>query len=351
MATPRKLKVFFSFFPYAGNGGFSSEHPAVRSWFAKTAKYVQNDPRFDKYPDGSLIHSKDFSDTPITMTRNAACYAAKARSADVLVMCDSDQIPDLYVGADPEAKPFFPSAFDFLYAHYDKGPCVVFAPYCGPPPHPVFGGEENVYVFHWDLAANNWESGLKALRQYSRHEAGLCKGFGQVAAGPTGLMMIDMRVFDHPDLVLPWFDYEWEGDGTRCEHCNQPKPGFRTHKATTEDVFFTRNCFYADIPVYCAWDSWAGHMKPLIVGKPWAPREEQFHEHFLEQARRAVPKAARIIDLNVGKSDAEILAELGVGADAEISRSTGLTDLTYGQVKPEQWGDCFVYTKPKEAAS
>ena len=307
----RTLRIGLVSFPYAGNGQFSSEHPSLRPWFAKTAKFIDNDPRFQSYPSGNKIWSKDFCDTPIPMTRNAAVGAAKADGVDVLVMFDNDQIPDLYVGYVPEAKPFFQSSFDFLYQHWDKGPCVIFAPYCGAPPHPITGGEENVYVFHWDLNRNNWEKGLTRLTQFTRREASQCSGFMEVAAGPTGLIMIDMRVFDHPDLVLPWFEYEWEGDGARCPHCNQSKPGYRMQKATTEDVFFTRNCFLAGIPVYCNWDSWAGHVKPEIVGKPWGATTNQFHEQFIKKARRADIPGQKMIELNVGKSVEEVLASFG----------------------------------------
>lgn len=97
-------------------------------------------------------------------------------------------------------------------------------------------------------------------------------GIQSCAALPTGVIMYDMRAFDLIDY--PYFDYEWEGDGARCQQCNQPKPGPRTKKMSTEDVVNTRNIsLNGQIelgynPVFCNWDAWAGHWKPKCVGKP-----------------------------------------------------------------------------------
>jgi hypothetical protein len=38
--------------------------------------------------------------------------------------------------------------------------------------------------------------------------------------------------------------------------------------ASTEDVAFSRDLTYAGVPLFCAWQSWAGHIKPKMVGKP-----------------------------------------------------------------------------------
>src|ERR1700682_3381786 len=136
--TPSKLNVFFAFFPYGGNGASSSEHPNIRNWFARTISHCKSDSRIS---DTSTI---DFSDTPLTMTRNRAVVEARKAEADVIVMVDSDQHPDLYLGLEKSAVPFFESSFDFLYQRKTKGLCtVVGAPYCGPPP------EECCYAFHW----------------------------------------------------------------------------------------------------------------------------------------------------------------------------------------------------------
>jgi hypothetical protein len=42
----------------------------------------------------------------------------------------------------------------------------------------------------------------------------------------------------------------------------------RIKKATTEDVYFSRNLALAGVPQYVLWDCWAGHIKPIVVDKP-----------------------------------------------------------------------------------
>lgn len=268
---PRKLTVSLATFSYAGNGGTKSETPDVGRWFAKTLLAASRDERIGGFLD------EDFCDTPITMTRNRAILEARKNKADVLVMVDSDMSPDMYVGHPdfPEAKPFFSSSFDYLYKHYEKGPVCIGSPYCGPPPDPIKGGFENIYVFHWTNLANAEHGdnfgGLK-LDQYTRYEAEREVGIKPVAALPTGLIMWDMRLFDI--LPQPWFDYEWQGDGPKCPHCHQPKPGARAEKGSTEDVVHTRDMSLVGEtllgynPILCNWHCWAGHYKPKRVGRP-----------------------------------------------------------------------------------
>lgn len=270
---PRKLSVGFAFFPYGGNGAAPAEHPAIRNWFVRTALYCKSDPRI------SDVYWEDFNDTPITMTRNASVKWARENKIDVLVMVDSDNIPDLYLGSDPTAVPFFKSSFEFVYANYDKGPHVIGAPYCGHPMNADGTGSENIFVFLWRSEgnfdrnnANVIEAGV-SLAQMSREEASLRAGIEEVAALPTGCIMFDVRAFDllGRDNI---FDYEYVGDGGRCKHCGVPKHGFRAEKASTEDVVLTRDlslhgCIKLGYnPVFCNWDAWAGHVKPQIVGKP-----------------------------------------------------------------------------------
>src|ERR1700686_4345856 len=100
--TPAKLNVFFAFYPYGGNGATSSEHPNIRNWFAKTVAWCKQDQRV-----GEIV-TRDFSDTPITMTRNRSVLDARKAGADILVMIDSDQELDLYSGIEDNAKDFFP---------------------------------------------------------------------------------------------------------------------------------------------------------------------------------------------------------------------------------------------------
>lgn len=263
---PRKLNVGFAFFNYGSNGGCASEHPNIRQWIVPLYHKLKSEDRIDQ------IWTADFSDTPITMTRNGAVEWAKAYKIDVLVMIDSDQAPDLYLGFAADAKPFFESSFDFLYGHWDKGPVAIFAPYCGPPAHPVKGGAEIPYASHWvnyhsEINPRNFKMDL-----YSRAEAAVMGGIQEAAAGPTGVCMIDMRCFDL--ISHPYFDYEYEGETKCCGTCGQKIPGPRAQKASTEDMYFFRNlslngCIKLGYnTVFCNWDAWAGHWKPLCVGKP-----------------------------------------------------------------------------------
>jgi len=266
---PRKLKVGIAFFNYGSNGGIAAEHPDIRKWAVKAILAAKKDERIED------LYSTDFTDTPIIMTRNAAVEWAKQGELDVLVMVDSDQAPDLY----PEGKPFFESSFDFLYNHYDKGPVAIVAPYCGPPSHPTQGGGEIVYVFRWVNRDSHHPDAQFKQARYEREEASVQTGFQECSSGPTGLCMIDMRCFDF--LTPPYFYYEYRGDGVNCPACNQPKPGVRAEKSSTEDCVFFRDLSLNGIlehgynPVFCNWDAWAGHWKPKCVGKPEMIKADQ----------------------------------------------------------------------------
>lgn len=248
----QKFNLGICTFSYGGNGGISSEVPDIREWMVPTVNELSRDERVDN------IRIWNLADTPITMTRNRAVLMARQYSVDVLVMVDSDMKPDLYAG-DPDAKPFMQSSFDFLVNHYAKGPCVIGAPYCGPPP------VENVYVFRWQNMQSLHANPDYQLESYDRHTAAKLAGIQECAALPTGLIMYDMRAFlltepktkdDHP-----WFYYEW-------------KDKYAAEKSSTEDVTMTRDLSLVGTqklgynPVYCNWDSWAGHWKPKCVGKP-----------------------------------------------------------------------------------
>jgi O-methyltransferase len=290
----RTVKVGLARFPYAGNGATQAECPQIADWMVRLAMAIKKDPRCE-----DSLWKFTNADTPITMVRNQACKMALDHGVDVLLMVDSDQIPDLYLNRDPTAKPFFESSLDFLYRHH--GPCVIGSPYCGPEPHPVSGGESNVYVFRWKGNTNDAETLIPALQPYSREEAEAMLGISEVAALPTGLVMIDTRIFR--ELPPPWFHYEYKDE-------------YETEKASTEDVVFTRNCSLMGFSQYCNWDAWAGHGKPTIVGKPRSLNFESIREHFREALSRSPD---RIMEFNAGKSLEEI-----VGDNGESLRQAGL---------------------------
>jgi hypothetical protein len=248
----QKFNVGFCTFSYGGNGGISSEVPDIREWMVPLISEISRDPRID------TIRVWNLSDTPITMTRNRAVVMARQFGLDVLVMVDSDMKPDVH-SDQPDARPFFQSSFDFFVNHYAKGPCVIGAPYCGPPP------VECVYVFRWQNHQSLHPNPDYQLEMYDRNTAVKLAGIQECAALPTGLIMYDMRAFEltepKTDEDKPWFYYEW-------------KDRYAAEKASTEDVTMTRDLSLVGSevlgynPVYCNWDAWAGHWKPKCVGKP-----------------------------------------------------------------------------------
>lgn len=259
-----KCSVLFARFPFG-----ASEHPAVTDWLVSTVLKAKADARIS-----DVLHTR-VDDTPITMGRNRVLKLAWDRGIDLVLMVDSDMHPDLPL---PGAVPFWDSSLDFLLSH--QGPCVVGAPYCGPPP------VENVYVFRWAHMQDGHPNADLKVQQYDREDAAQRGGFEEVAALPTGLVLIDVRALAR--LTPPWFEYEYED------------PPFNTRKSTTEDVFFTRNLSLAGVPQYVNWDAWAGHYKTKLVGKPTVLTSEAVREQFRDAVAKNRRSGERLIDVRPG---------------------------------------------------
>lgn len=250
-------KVMVARFP-----GNLSEMPTSSGWVMKTALEMARDERI------SEIVPYWESDTPITMVRNRAVKAALELQCDYLLMIDSDMAPD----CEPDGRPFWSTAWNFLMNRREQEeafrlghasedheilerairdefpPATIAAPYCGPAPN------ELVYVFRWkSKESHSADLGFK-LEMIDRDDAARRGGIESVAALPTGLILYDTRVFRI--LPPPWFEYEYAD------------PPFNTTKATTEDVYQTRNASLLGLPQFCAWDCWAGHNKNKRVRKP-----------------------------------------------------------------------------------
>ena len=179
--TPMKLSVFAAFLCYGGNGGVATLLPEIMFWWTKVYAEMLKDERIDR------IVAKKFGDVPLTMERNRIVRTAKDLGCDVVLMIDSDNVPDLYEGFLKESKPFWQTSFDFLYERKQRGvPTVVAAPYCGPPPHPTNGGMENVYVFHGEAMEGDIDKVPLRLTAYSRQQASQMRGIQPMDAGPTG---------------------------------------------------------------------------------------------------------------------------------------------------------------------
>lgn len=273
--TPRKHSIYIGCPAYGGNGGTSNLHPGVARWLVMLYHQLRNDARIDG------IYLDFEADTPCTMVRNA--YVEKAREAgcDLLLMVDSDQDPSMYED-EPWFKPFWNVAFDKIYEHHETGPLVIGAPYCGTP-----GAGENCYVFFWENQGIRGSETSFSIDAYPRAIAAQMSGLQPVAALPTGLILFDMRIFDLLDKnrksreqVLEEFK-DNKISKTEALRCIQDgyfyyewKDRTASEKASTEDVSATRDMSLAGRmvlgyeTVLCAWDSWIGHAKPYMVGKP-----------------------------------------------------------------------------------
>jgi hypothetical protein len=234
-----KAKVHLATFVYR-----DQKNPELRKWLTKAVMQLL------KHPNVSELTEETYDDTPIPMTRNRAMADAQNVGADLLLMVDDDVIPDWRLNKkrgpiDRTAKPFLDVALPFVLEH--RGPCCVGAPYCGPPPH------ENIYIFKPANYRSNNPNHDSRVEQYTREEAAQRAGIEEVFALPTGLYLVDMRSV--AQLSHPYFDYEY--DDIR-----------RIKKATTEDVYFSRNLALVGVPQYVLWDCWAGHIKPIVVDKP-----------------------------------------------------------------------------------
>jgi hypothetical protein len=308
MATPRKLNCLFSFFPYSGNGGGSgAEVPDIRRWYTQLMLKLVKDERIDE------IHEVSVTDTPITMSRNRAVLEARQMKCDVLVFVDSDMHPELHLG-EPGIKPFFESSFDFLYDHYEKGPVVIGAPYCGPP---GAHGSENVYIFEWMSSGDHGEDeSMVSLEAVTRPMAARMRGIQPAAALPTGMIMYDMRAFE---LIEPCLDPPRRvledlltGKIDKQEALRRLTPGFfyyewknnyAAEKASTEDVTNTRDISLAGShvlgynPVFCNWDSPVGHWKPWCVrGRPLIHEAESVANTYARAVLRNLPEDDVIVE-------------------------------------------------------
>lgn len=314
------FRVMLARFP-----GGNCEHPASVNWSINTSMFCRLDPRV-----GELEHWL-LNDTPVTMSRNRCVREAIQQKIDILLMVDSDMGPDIDHIMD-ESKWFWPQAFDFMIDRWPQAPTIVAAPYCGPPPH------ENVYIFRWRGRQSSHPNSDYKLDQFTREEAAERSGFEAVAAIPTGLVAIDMRIFTGfkvgdtvVKLPLPWFDYEWTDQ-------------YQSHKASTEDVYFSRNVdllFKAhglDV-VHVNWDTWAYHFKEKAVHRPHPVDPGNLAKLFNEGAKKYVNgkaedsytvedwnkgdvyiESAQIIRANVEKADSDMAAVLLGRAKDDSSR-------------------------------
>lgn len=269
-----KYKLMIAQFP-----GGNSTHPDVAGWVHQTAVKAAADPRI------SEIVPFRISTTPITMGRNKACRMALETQCDYILMIDSDMSPDLYLGKDPEAVPFWDSAWEFAMQRRDK-PVMLAAPYCGPPPH------ENVFVFRWANFESDCPQDVQPFKieQFGREEAALRSGWERCPCAATGILLIDTRVFQQ--LAPPWFEYEYTDR-------------FQSDLSSTEDCFFTRNAAVLPDPgcdVWVNWNAWAGHWKAKCVGKPVVTPADAIHQSLHQAVRAGIQSNQRLVIVGGGNA-------------------------------------------------
>ncbi len=308
-----KVDVLIAQFAYAGNGGVAAILPELGTWLAGLTQTLNKDDRIGR------VAVKRYGDIPLTMERNRVVRDSVEGKFDIIVMLDSDNVPDLYLGRKHWAKAFWDSSFEFAYQRLLRGvPTVVAAPYCGPPPHPVNGGEENVYVFYGQ--SNRTDSGEVSLRveAYSREHASQMRGIQEMAAGPTGCILYTTSAFE----LLP-IDRrsdseilaEFKSGVIDSEQCARKlrmqsyfwyefTDGWQTRKASTEDVTNTREIGmsgqlkHGEPICFCNWDAWAGHMKPHCVGMPEPIRMETISAVYQEAVLKNVKADEFIADVD-----------------------------------------------------
>jgi hypothetical protein len=261
-----KYSILFARFPF-----LNQECPDTTDWLIRTAIKTVKDQRI------STVEQARYDDTPVTMTRNQMIRHAKQLGVDYLCMVDSDMYPD----CEPDGKPFWDTTFNFMLQH--EGPCIVGAPYCGPPP------VCSVYVFRW---CNNMNPGDcyypdMRLEMIPRECAAKMQGFEKVAALPTGLMMVDMRAISK--IKAPYFYYEWKDEE-------------EAEKGSTEDVTFTRDTSFAGVPLYVNWDAWAGHWKRYCVKKPRLIDTDHVKQKFKDALADDFKASKKLIMLGDGVS-------------------------------------------------
>lgn len=273
-----QVTVMISRFPYGWYPYAQIEHPDITDYLMTTYHEMRTDPRIER------VRRSRKADTPIPMTRNEAVETARQNKVDFLLMIDSDVSPDLHLSGKEQAgspypeywtdwaKPFWSTSFDFAIEQRAAGsPCIIGAPYCGPSPH------QNVYVFRWDNWRNNYtpDANDMKLDQYPRAEAATLTGIQEVAALPTGLILIDMQAIEK--ATPPYFYYEYTDER-------------ELHKASTEDVTFTRDMSLYGVKQYCNWDAWCGHHKHELVAKPAPLTSANIGDRMREAMRREVRK-------------------------------------------------------------
>lgn len=212
--------------------GWQLEAPTVGTWLFMLGAKLRD------YPEIKAILGGHYCQPRIHLSRNWLVRDARQDGATHLLMVDPDMWPDRY--ADQTGKFFFTEAWKFALEHPG---CVYAAPYCGRPP------EMPIHVF-----GVNRENKMVRLQ---RDQARQMRGWHQVAAVGTGLMLIDMKIFDR--LQTPYFADVYH-DETQSELKN------------SQDIWFAQQCSKAGVPIFVNFDTPAAHQQIAVA--EWSPWSE-----------------------------------------------------------------------------
>ena len=214
--------------------GVSIMRPETTDWLCRLQLELC---RIGKFETSTMM---GFDQPRIALGRNVAVRNAMDMECDYLLMVDPDMQPDMYVGQHPQAELFFSSSLEWLECN---GPGIVAAPAVSGRPL----CRPNMY---------RMEDGDGIAHRYTHQQ---CRQaieepqFEQVAAIGTGLMLINMQVFDA--IEKPWFHDLFVDDREDALQLSQ-------------DLYFTAGATQSGVPVWCNWFSWAGHAQYEVLGCP-----------------------------------------------------------------------------------
>lgn len=215
--------------------GWKLESPEVGSWlFGLGYKLARQ--------NVEIAYAETFvaSNPRITLMRNMAVQEALDMGCTHILWLDPDMAPDRYIrvgqhGLIGRMRPFWDTAWHFIRNHPKS---IVGAPYCGQPP------DSPVHVF-----CTNEEGKLVRV---PREVAIAQRGVTRVHAIGTGLVLMDLSIMEH--LPKPWFEDNYSPDGVKL--------------INSQDVVFSVKAGEYKVPIYCAWDCWAGHNQLSCVEMP-----------------------------------------------------------------------------------
>jgi hypothetical protein len=210
--------------------GWHLESPRVSPFMLRLGWYM------GRHEPMVPIHDANQSDSRILMIHNWSVEQARRNGSSHILFLDPDM--------DPHSL-WWEWAWKFSQLHPGS---VLAAPYCGG------GADHPVQVFI--------QSGeLMPMRINRGYAAGLA-GVWEVEAIGTGLMLVDMTVFDR-------LDHQRGPNGETIPYFNDVfTDEKKVEKSGTQDGFFCARVRLAGIPIYCNFDLWSEHQQFEMVGRP-----------------------------------------------------------------------------------